>query len=361
MQACRRGCMPPHRSPRAARLAPNSPRAFGSIPQHAVHSPRGKLGRAQGIRPRPGADMGTATVARQRRVLHVHVPFYQVDSSRPTSDMAAAGVVQMLFTSGSDGDTAPMQSHQRIECVAGSGVRGDRYEVAEGASTGVAVVGGRAHRLGGLYSERQNTHWHLPEPGRQLTLFDGGALRRLREQHGLELRPEQTRRNVIVVGLSLNALVGHELVVGPEGSSGGSGSVRLFVHRLTVPCQNLQRRSGLAGLEEALWDDGGVSCEIVSGGWIRQGDLVRAVAGSYSPEQISTPKVPAFFVRPSQRTAEDHTALAEMNAALAQMVVGEPADDATAREDMHGSAVPQQLGLLENLRRRLGRLIGPKL
>jgi hypothetical protein len=30
---------------------------------------------------------------------------------------------------------------------------------------------------------------------------------------------------------------------------------RLFVHRLTTPCQNLERRTNLPGLEEALWND----------------------------------------------------------------------------------------------------------
>lgn len=42
--------------------------------------------------------------------------------------------------------------------------------------------------------------------------------------------------------MALNELVGHEVTVGAH--------VKLFVHRLTVPCQNLERRTGLPGLEE---------------------------------------------------------------------------------------------------------------
>ena len=41
--------------------------------------------------------------------------------------MAAAGTVAALYTSAADGDTDPMEGHGEIECVAGLGIRGDRY------------------------------------------------------------------------------------------------------------------------------------------------------------------------------------------------------------------------------------------
>ena len=103
------------------------------------------------------------------------------------------------------------------------------------------------------------------------------------------------------------------------------------------------------------------SLEIVSSGRISRGDRARAVAGSYSVERISTPKVPAFFVRPSQRTAEDHRALAEMSVALAQIIVGDAAAKEDSVRDTQDLAVPQQLGFLESVRRSLGCLIGAKL
>eukprot|EP01045_Picozoa_sp_COSAG04_P039447 COSAG04_NODE_11067_length_733_cov_0.960568_1_plen_122_part_10 len=69
----------------------------------------------------------------------------------------AAGRVDSLFTSATDGDSAPMTSHASVECIKGVGIAGDRYSLAaEGAR----------------FEAEQNTHWHLPEVGRQLTLFD---------------------------------------------------------------------------------------------------------------------------------------------------------------------------------------------
>ena len=151
----------------------------------------------------------------------------------------------------------------------------------------------------------------------------------------------------MVSGLALNPLVGHELAVGPE--------VRLFVHRLTVPCQNLERRTGLVGLEEALWEDGGISCEIVQSGTIRCGDTVASVPGSYSAQRICTPKVPAFFVRPSERTAEHLAELAEMNAALQQSHTQTLASLPVA----DGECPPH--GLLASVRHRLGAWLTAKL
>ena len=68
--------------------------------------------------------------------------------------------------------------------------------------------------------------------------------------------------------------------------NGAATGVRLFVHRLTVPCQNLERRTGLPGLEEALWSDGGLSCEIVQSGIICQGDSVQPLPDSFDPARI---------------------------------------------------------------------------
>jgi MOSC domain-containing protein YiiM len=177
----------------------------------------------------------------------------------------AAGTVVLLQTSPTDGDTAGMESHEEIECLAGIGIAGDRYALdPQDVASRPVEIEGAVSDMGGQYPERANTHWHLPEVGRQLTLFDSGALQRLEESSGLVLSPELTRRNVLVSGLDLNSLVGQELTVGSDG-------VRLFVHRLTVPCANLERRAGLPGLEEALWNDGGVSCEIVESGKVLLG------------------------------------------------------------------------------------------
>ena len=242
----------------------------------------------------------------------------------PSSEASAANVntvpgtdsmpgrVVLLQTSQADGDTAQMQSHEQVECLAGIGIKGDRYALdpRDVASRPVTIEGATSD-MGGQYQEGANTHWHLPELGRQLTMFDAGALGRLQESSGLVLTPELTRRNVLVEGLELNGLVGQELAVGVDG-------VRVFVHRLTVPCQNLERRAALPGLEEALWNDGGISCEIVQGGVISLGDTVEPVPGSLNLDRCNTPKIDVFLKRPSERTEEDQQRLAAMNAILAE-------------------------------------------
>ena len=268
-----------------------------------------------------------------------------------------AGKVVLLQTSKADGDTAQMQSHEQVECLPGIGIKGDRYALdPRDVGSRPVTIEGVTSDMGGHYQEGANTHWHLPELGRQLTMFDAGALRRLQESSGLVLTPELTRRNVLVEGLDLNGLVGQELVVGVDG-------VRVFVHRLTVPCQNLERRAALPGLEEALWNDGGISCEIVQGGVISVGDTVEPVPGSLNLDRCNTPKIDVFLKRPSDRTEEDQRRLVAMNAILAEaqaqvgarsQTVGDdqatgidhPADDNTHGTDRSG---PQ--GWLSYMRR----------
>ena len=222
------------------------------------------------------------------------------------------GRVVLLQTSEADGDTTQMQTREQIECVAGIGIKGDRYAL-ESRLVGSRPIDieGVTSDMGGQYRKGANTHWHLPEVGRQLTIFDVGALERLWKSNGMVLTPELTRRNVLVEGLDLNGLVGQELVVGTNGT-------RLFVHRLTVPCQNLERRANLPGLEEALWNDGGISCEIVQSGIISLGDTIQSVPDSLDLDRINTPKIDAFLKRPSERTVEDHRRLTSMNAILAE-------------------------------------------
>ena len=197
-----------------------------------------------------------------------------------------AGTVILLQTSSTDGDSAPMESQPSIECIAGLGIKGDRYAIEHAQPRPVSIEGAEFD-LGGQYTSEANTHWHLPEVGRQLTLLDSAALQRLAESSGLVLPPDQTRRNVLVSGLDLNALVGHALTV---------GSVELFVHRLTVPCQNLERRAGLPGLEEALWNDGGLSCEITRSGVIKLGDKIEPVPDSLDRARVSGLKTDGFML-----------------------------------------------------------------
>jgi hypothetical protein len=71
-----------------------------------------------------------------------------------------------------------------------------------------------------------------------------------------------------------------------------------------------ERRNGIPGLMECLWETGGVSCEVIQGGPIAVGDIVTVLP----PEEAlvasngRTPKdggqPPGFYVRPKTRSAE---------------------------------------------------------
>ena len=73
---------------------------------------------------------------------------------------------------------------ERIECVAGRGIRGDRYLD------------------------------HKPDYKGQITFFASEVLERLREELGLpDAHPSATRRNVITAGVDLNTLIGVEFEI----------------------------------------------------------------------------------------------------------------------------------------------------
>jgi lipooligosaccharide transport system ATP-binding protein len=93
------------------------------------------------------------------------------------------------------------------------------------------------HGLAGEY------HWsETPEPGQSLTLIAAEALEGLREDTGIELSHEASRRNVLTRGIDLNALVGRRFTVGGVDCEGVE---------LCEPCNTLAKlteRGVLRGL-----------------------------------------------------------------------------------------------------------------
>ncbi len=65
-----------------------------------------------------------------------------------------------------------------------------------------------------------------------------------------------------------------------------------------------EKRNDVPGLMEALWEDAGVSCEIVKSGSVSVGASVR-IASEKDLSRVSHTKPPSFFVRPSKRGAVD--------------------------------------------------------
>jgi MOSC domain-containing protein YiiM len=139
--------------------------------------------------------------------------------------------------------SAPMEARDEIEAIAGVGLAGDRYATATGTYSG--------HRV--------------PDHQRAVTLIEREAIVAVRAETGLALDEIETRRNLVTVGVPLNHLVDREFDVGP---------VRLRGVNLSEPCAYLEREVR-DGLRVALAHRGGLRAEILAGGPIRLGDLVR--------------------------------------------------------------------------------------
>jgi MOSC domain-containing protein YiiM len=106
------------------------------------------------------------------------------------------------------------------------------------------------------------------EAGRDLTLIETEALEALAAEHGIELGPGESRRQVYTRGIRLNPLVGKRFMV---------GDVECLGIELCEPCNHLQSLTP-AGTLRGLVHRGGLRADILSGGTIRPGDPVREVS-----------------------------------------------------------------------------------
>ena len=131
---------------------------------------------------------------------------------------------------GGPAGTTPTVEVSEIECVAGRGIRNDRY------------------------------FDHRPDYKGQITFFEIEAHRRLCEQFGVfDKGPEVYRRNVIVAGQDLNELIGKEFEI--QG-------VRFLGTEESKPC--LWMNEAFApGAEEALLGKGGLRAKILVDGELR--------------------------------------------------------------------------------------------
>jgi MOSC domain-containing protein YiiM len=137
--------------------------------------------------------------------------------------------------------SAPMKKVEQVNALAGKGLEGDRYLLGTGT-----------------YSKK-------PQPGRQVTLIKSEMLELLKDKFDITVKPEESRRNVLTKGVEINDLIGTEFYV---------GTVRLRAHRITQPCLYLEKLLDQPGLYNELWDNGGISCEILTDGIIKEGDII---------------------------------------------------------------------------------------
>jgi MOSC domain-containing protein YiiM len=136
--------------------------------------------------------------------------------------------------------SAPMEELQEAKVVAGKGIERDRY--ARGT---------------GHFSSSPHAH-------RQITLIEVETLEALERDHSIQLRPAESRRNLVTRDVPLNHLVGRRFRVGEVILSGG---------RLSRPCKYIEGLLGKAVFTPLL-NRAGLNCEVVRGGVVRPNDRI---------------------------------------------------------------------------------------
>ncbi|HVU25110.1 MAG TPA: MOSC domain-containing protein [Opitutus sp.] len=132
---------------------------------------------------------------------------------------------------GQDPADQPMCEVETVECVAGSGLRGDRY------------------------------FNHRDDYKGQVTLFAAEVFEKMQAELGAaDAVPSAMRRNVIVRGRDLNELVGQEFEL--QG-------VRLIGTEECRPCYWMDRAVA-PGAEAWLRGRGGLRCRVLTSGWLRR-------------------------------------------------------------------------------------------
>jgi MOSC domain-containing protein YiiM len=126
---------------------------------------------------------------------------------------------------------APALAVDAVECVAGRGLRGDRF------------------------------FDHAPDYKGQITLFATEIFEELCATFSLATAsPSALRRNAFVRGVELNALIGANFTL---------QDVQLVGVEECRPCYWMDRALA-AGAEAWLRGRGGLRCRIISGGWLRR-------------------------------------------------------------------------------------------
>jgi hypothetical protein len=136
----------------------------------------------------------------------------------------------------------PMKVVPSVKAVEGCGLRGDRYERGEGT-----------------FSDPNGR-------GYDLTLVEAEALEEL-SKSGVELAPEEARRNIVVRGVALDELMGRRFRV---------GEVECYGQRRCEPCAHLERLTR-PGVLRGLVHCGGLRADVLTSGEIHTGDPVEAL------------------------------------------------------------------------------------
>ncbi len=150
------------------------------------------------------------------------------------------GTVEGIFVAAKPGE--PMRPVPEVVGKAGHGLVGDR------------------HYRASLTRKRRLTM-------DDLSLVEAEVLEALRDEYGIELAPDETRRNILVRGVRLNDLIGQRFRLGGMLCEG---------IEICQPCAHMQQKVGKPVLKP-LAHRGGLRARILEGGAVRVGDGVAAL------------------------------------------------------------------------------------
>ncbi|ELY61724.1 MOSC domain-containing protein [Natronococcus amylolyticus DSM 10524] len=144
---------------------------------------------------------------------------------------------------------APTRSIETARALAGRGLEGDRYCLADPETDDQSD-----DRAGGTFADRD---------GSDLTLIETEALAAVERDYDIALEPGVHRRNLTTEGVALNHLDGERFRVGDVVCEGVE---------LCEPCSYLERHLAEDGVREALVHRGGLRARILEGGVLTVGD-----------------------------------------------------------------------------------------
>ncbi|MBB73709.1 MAG: hypothetical protein CMJ75_04260 [Planctomycetaceae bacterium] len=139
----------------------------------------------------------------------------------------------------------PMEARQQVAAITGQGLEGDRYATGQGTfQKGPA------------------------QPLEQVTLIEQEALQAAARDYSITITHLDTRRNLLTENVPLNHLVGKAFCI---------GEVILCGIELCEPCGHLENLT-YPQIKQSLLHRGGLRAEVVQGGQLQVGDVIRPPA-----------------------------------------------------------------------------------
>lgn len=148
------------------------------------------------------------------------------------------GTIEGIYISPTRG--GPTELVENIHVVPGKGIEGDRYF---------------------FHPEMSDFQYN---PDRELTLIQIESIEALIHEQGIKITPDQTRRNIVTRGVSLNDLVGCTFTI---------GNTQVRGIRLCEPCEYLAGRTDPRVLK-SLAHRGGLRAQIITEGIIHNYDMI---------------------------------------------------------------------------------------